>query len=82
MKEIRAFIVDTGDERLPDNMSGYLIDDWADTPENEELDDDAKLFISIAEEDDHVYSIKGLMVAFNINEEVSLNDYIFITNKY
>ena len=85
-KELRVFVVSADNESLNHEvfrgMSGYSVDNWADTPDGYELEDDAKAFIEIAEQLGQVYSIKGFMVAFNITEDISLNDYVFITNKY
>lgn len=85
MKEYRSYWLSASDEKLCKhipNISGYLIKDWADCPEGKNLPLSALKFIKICEEQGTVASLKGFMVAFNIEEEIGMNDYVFITNKY
>jgi hypothetical protein len=80
-KELRVFVVSADDDSLPYNVSGYLIDEWANWNENE-LPNEAKKFIDIAEQRGNVYSLNKFLFAFNIEESIGMNDYIFITDKY
>lgn len=80
MKEYRAYVLDASvaGEKIY-NISGYLIDNWG---EYKKLPKEALLFIQMCEEQGTVYSLKGLMTAINITEDVGNNDYVFITNLY
>jgi hypothetical protein len=79
-KEYRVYVLSANDITID---GGYAIDIWNDYEQNgDELPDEAKEFINLAEEKGQVYSLKGFMVAFNINEEVGMNDWVFITKKY
>lgn len=83
IKEPRYYVVDASNPELCkqiQHMSGYVIDNWSE--ENEPLDKDAEKFMKIAEKEGRVYSSIGFMVAFNIEQEISLNDWIYITDKY
>ena len=80
-KETRVFVLSASD--FSADKGGYSMDIWNDYErEGQELPDEAKLFIKEAEDKGQVYSLKGFMVAFNINEEVGMNDYVFITSAY
>lgn len=87
-KEYRVFVVEASHPdlyKMKYIMSGYSIDNWhfdKDGNEETELQPDAKIFIDIAEKEGRVYSLVGFMFAFNIDEEITANDYVFITNKY
>jgi len=79
-KEIRVYVLSANEIQID---GGYAIDNWNDYEQaGQELPDEAKLFIRLAEKNGSVYSLKGFMVAHNINEEVGANDYVFITQAY
>ena len=79
-KEIRVYVLSANEIQID---GGYAIDNWNDYEQaGQELPDEAKLFIRLAEKNGSVYSLKGFMVAYNINEEVGANDYVFITQAY
>ena len=78
-KELRFFVVNADHPDLWDDIIGSDISLWQ---EDYELGFHAKKFIEIARKENCEYSYKGFMVAFNINEEVGMNDWIFITDKY
>jgi hypothetical protein len=80
-KETRVYVL-SADDFSPE-IGGFALDIWNDSEQaGEDLPDEAKRFITMAEEIGQVYSLKGFMVAFNINEEVGMNDYVFITQAY
>ena len=81
MKDLRFYIVPSSRiEELNDmEDAGSIIEDWN---EDDVLCDKAMAFIKIAEEIGSVYSLRGLMVAFNIIGDISSEDYLFVTNKY
>jgi len=79
-KEIRVYVLSANEIQID---GGYAIDNWNDYEQaGQELPDEAKLFIRLAEKNGSVYSLKGFMVAYNINEEVGANDYVIITQAY
>jgi len=81
MKEPRVYVLSASN--FSPDMGGYSMDIWDDYRlEGQELPEEAKEFIAMAEKEGRVYSLKGFMVAFNINEEVGMNDYVFITSAY
>jgi hypothetical protein len=78
-KETRVYVLSASET----DCNGYEIDVWSESERNgQELPQEAKDFIRAAEENGSVYSLTGFMVAFNINEEVGMYDYIFITQAY
>ena len=80
-KEHRVYVLSADDSNAFDG--GYAIDNWNDYEQaGEDLPDEAKEFIALAEAKGQVYSLKGFMVTFNINEEVGMNDWVFITQAY
>ena len=79
-KEHRVYVLSADDISID---GGYAIDNWNDyEQEGEDLPKEAKGFIALAEEKGQVYSLKGFMVTFNINEEIGMNDWVFITQAY
>jgi len=80
-KEHRVYILSA--DMITIYKGGYSMDIWNDYEQNgEELPKEAKEFMKEAEKNGTVYSLKGFMVAFNINEEIGMNDFIFITQAY
>lgn len=80
-KETRVYVLSA--DKFSADKGGYSMDIWNDYEQaGEELPADAKLFIEEAEKNGSVFSLKGFMVAYNINEEVGANDYVFITSAY
>jgi hypothetical protein len=78
-KEFRVYVLSANNS----NVDGYSIDNWNDCEKRgEELPQEAKDFMNAAERNGTVYSLTGFMVAFNINQEVGMNDWIFITQAY
>jgi len=81
MKEPRVFILSASN--FDSSKGGYSMDIWNDYErEGQELPAEAQEFMKQAETEGRVYSLKGFMVAYNINEEVGMNDYVFITSLY
>ena len=79
MKEFRIYILNADNI----NISGYDIEEWNLYQEqHNKLTDDAKEFINEVERIGSVYSLFGFQNAFNIDEEIELNDWVFITNHY
>ena len=79
-KEVRVFVLSANEIQID---GGYAIDSWNDYEQaGDPLPEEAQKFIKLAEEKGTVYSLKGFMVAYNINEEVGANDYVFITKTY
>lgn len=75
-KELRFFVISADHPNLWEDISGTVISLWQ---EDKELCVQAQRFIKLAEKEGAVYSYKGFMVAMNINEEVGMNDWVFIT---
>jgi len=75
-KEYKVYIASAYD--FPE-VAGIAIDVWS---KSDGLPVGAVEFIEHCENEGNVYSLQGFMTAFNINEEVGMNDWIFITNKY
>lgn len=81
-KEYRVYVASaTAIKGLFTKMSGYEIQSW-ECDGDDDLCDDALNFIGFCEAQGTVYSLNGFVDAFNIEEAVGMNDYIFITNKY
>jgi hypothetical protein len=79
-KEIRAFVLSADDI---DINGGFTIDCWNDEErDGNVLPEEAKRFIRLAKEKGTAYSLKGFMVAQNINGEVGMNDFVFFTKLY
>jgi len=63
-----------------ENIDQYGPDFWNDS---DELPQEALDFMEVAEKEGRVFSLKGFMVAFNDNNEISSEtDWVFATNKY
>lgn len=78
-KETRVYVL-SADIDLGFPMSGYEIQNWLSYQENHgKLPPNAELFIEEAEKQGSVYSLYGFHEAFNIEQSVGNNDYIFIT---
>lgn len=81
-KEFRVYTINADD--LGDlNISAHDIKDW-DLYQDyyNKLTQQAEEFINICEQKGSVYSLDGFMIAFNLDQTISQNDYIFITNNY
>ena len=81
MKEPRVYVLSA--DNAEEFGGGFAIDSWVDyEEEHQELSEEAEDFVKEAEKNGSVYSLKGFMVAHNINEEVGMNDFVFITSAY
>jgi len=79
MKEFRVYILSA--DAL--DISAYDIENWVLYAEqHNKLTEEAKEFVKIAEEQDSVYSLYGFQMAFNLEQAVGMNDWVFITNAY
>ena len=79
MKEFRVYVLSAD----AFDISAYDIENWVLYAEqHNKLTEEAKEFVRIAEEQGSVYSLYGFQMAFNLEETVGMNDWIFITNAY
>lgn len=74
-KETLFFVVSAKDI----STSSYDISDWN---AYDELPVDAKEFIQVAMKNGRAYDVEEFMNQYNLEETISGNDWIFITNKY
>jgi len=82
-KELRAYVINA--DNIPDDfsMSGHSIMNWVSYEEQHgKLTDEAERFITLCEERGDVYSLYGFLQAFNVDEMVGMNDFVFITKAY
>jgi hypothetical protein len=82
-KKPRVYVLNADD--IPDdfNMSGHSIVDWVNYEEQHgKLTDEAERFITLCEEVGNVYSLYGFLEAFNVEEMIGMNDFVFITRAY
>ena len=81
-KEFRVYVLSAdNDNEL--KLSGYEIENWNHYQEqHNKLTEEANKFIELCEAEGSVFSLTGFQTAFNLDETISLNDYIFITNSY
>ena len=79
-KELRVFIVEASDiiEVIHD-IGNVKIDSWYD---DKKLSDQAKKFITMAEEQGTTYSLRQFVNEFNFETAMGTSSYLFITNKY
>ena len=80
-KEHLVFVLSASD--FSASKGGYSMDIWNDHERNgDELPPEAIEFMDLARAKNRVYSLKGFMVEININEDITDNDYVFITQAY
>ena len=78
-KEYRVYVLSA------DNImtSGYDIEEWVNYQERyNSLHEDAKSFIEVCKDKGEVYSLIGFQYAYNVDECIVANDWVFITNCY
>jgi len=80
-KETRVYVLAASE--FSAEKGGYSMDIWNDYEQaGLELPEEAKVFMKEAEEKGGVFSLKEFLVAYNINDEVGMNNYVFITKAY
>jgi hypothetical protein len=81
-KEMRVYVM-SADYDFDFDISGYEIENWVGYQEqHNKLPSNAEKFIEVCENNGTVYSMYGFHQAFNIEESIGTNDYVFITNFY
>ena len=79
MKKQKVYVLNATDFKT----SAYDIENWALYAEkHNKLLPEALEFIQKAEEQGTAYSIYGFQMAFNLEETIGMNDWVFITNCY